>query len=272
MVKPIFKAEDHSYTSPLGKYTSVTTLLHQLEPVKDFNKIAVQYVSKRTPEQLLLELSTKFNLDKNLVQSYLDEFGPIAGTQAIWKLENKRACDDGSAVHLVKENQVLSHKLFKTKENKVIPLGINALYVTDLFSLPDGVYTELLIWNNDLMVSGQADLVIITTDEKTGERFCEIQDYKTNKEIKDYNYINSRTGGAVINEYLNSPLNNYCNCNYWIYQFQLNIYAWMLGKFGFKFNGGTIIHIPDNNKKIPLLNLQDEVTKLMEWRKSLLKK
>lgn len=272
MVKPIFKAEDHSYTSPLGKYTSVTTLLHQLEPVKDFNKIAVQYVSKRTPEQLLLELSTKFNLDRSLVQSYLDEFGPVAGTQAVWKLENKRACDDGSAVHLVKENQVLSHKLFKTKENKVIPLGVDALYVTDLFSLPDGVYTELLIWNNDLMVSGQADLVILTTDEKTGERLCEIQDYKTNKEIKDYNYINSRTGVPVINEYLNSPLNSYCNCNYWIYQFQLNIYAWMLGKFGFKFNGGTIIHIPDNNKRIPLLNLQSEVTKLMEWRMSLLKK
>lgn len=269
--KPIFKAADHSYTSELGKYTSVTTFLHQLEPEKDFVAIAKTFVAKRSLPELIVALSTKYKLEESFVIDKINTLGALAATQLIWKNENIRACTDGTAEHEKRENLVLKQTKFKTKSGQIIPLGIDAKPITNLIDLPDGVYSELLIWNNDLMISGQADLVILTTDEK-GKRYCEIQDYKTNKEIKDYNYINSRTGSKVINEYLNAPLNKYCNCNYWIYQLQLNIYAWMLCRLGFNFNGGVIIHIPMGDKRIPLLNLQKDVDTLMLWRSNLLKK
>ena len=262
MIKPIFTAHDHKYQSKLGTYTSVTTLLHLFEPKKDFDEIAKKYVDKRTEAELIAELSFKYHIPLENVYNLVKEVGGYVAVKKIWKDENIRACEDGTAEHLKKEKLVLSKQSFKTKSGNVVPLGMDTTPVYDLSKLEDGVYSELLIWNNNLMIAGQADLVLIETIN--GVRYCRILDYKTNKVIKDYNYVNKSNGKKVINEHLLYPLDNYCNCNYWLYQFQLNIYAWLLGQYGFSFGGGVIIHITENDKKYPLLDLQNEVGLLMK--------
>jgi hypothetical protein len=260
--KPVFTEHDHKYQSEIGVYTSVTTLLHKLSQPFDSHAIAVKYVSARTEALLINQLSSKYNIPTSSVKDMIDCYGAVEAVKLVWKMENERACTDGTAVHLQKENLLRGKKEFKLKSGNMVPLGVPHLHVLDLYQLPDGVYPELLIWNNYLMISGQSDVVVIETID--GVRYVDIIDYKTNKEIKDYNYISKR-GEKVINSMMKAPLQNYCDCNYWHYQFQLNIYGWLLAQFGFVFRSGTIIHTTDNNKKYPLLNLQKEVGSLMRY-------
>jgi hypothetical protein len=141
-----------------------------------------------------------------------------------------------------------------------LSIGIDPKLILDYYKdLPDGVYPELLLWHNKSMTSGTADRVIIETIGS--ERWVTIEDYKTNKEIKNYNYLDKRTGKPVVNKYMLAPFENLCNCNYWHYQIQLNIYGYMLEAFGFRIRGGSIIHTEDNDKRYELLNLQDQVAK-----------
>jgi hypothetical protein len=151
---------------------------------------------------------------------------------------------------------------YRKPTGDVIDIGPSPLYYKDLYKLPDGVYPELLVWNNEFMISGTADVVVIMT-EADDTRTVFIEDYKTNNEIKDYNYIDKKSGKKVVNSYLELPGMPYdyllCDCSYWKYQIQLNLYAWMLSKFGFKPAGGNIIHVKDNDKRYPMKNLQAEL-------------
>lgn len=242
--KPTFTELGHTYTSSLGTYTSVTTLIHSFEPVQDWEAIAIRYAAKHgnTPEYWKAE----------------------------WAKAGEVARVDGTKEHKVREELILGSKVTYTRPNgEDLPIGANSLYTKDLFTLPDGVYPELLIWNNDYMLSGTADVVVIQTEED-GTRTVFIEDYKTNKEIKDYNYINKKDGRKVINSYLELPgiqENSVCNCDYWKYQLQLNFYGWMLSKFGFKPIGGNIIHTKANDKRYPLRDLQTTIQTIMEnWK------
>ncbi len=233
--KPTFFEEGHKYINEVTgeQYISVTTLLHQFEPKKDWLEIATKYAKKNgeTPDYWIAE----------------------------WKKINEEACVKGTNYHLEKQAEDLSKDLHNVR-GKMIPLGIDAKFTENLYELPDGVYTELLIWNNFLGIAGQSDKVIIET--VNGIRYVDIIDYKTNKEIKDYNYLD-KNGRKVINESLIYPLNKYCNSNYWIYQLQLNLYGWLLEQFGFTLRGGEFIHVTDNNKSYELLNLQSDIDQLI---------
>lgn len=270
ITKPTFTEHDHKYESSLGTYTSVTTLIHKFVTPFDVDKIAKEYVEKRNFNKLVNDLSTKYSMPDLEVISILNQYGSVDGVKHIWKLENTRACEEGTKTHLIKEQAVRGRSEFKMRSGNVIPLGADHLHCFDLYTLPDGVYPELLIWNNELMIAGQSDVVVIETID--GVRYVDIIDYKTNKEIKKCNYID-RSGNPVYNKFMLFPLEAYCDCNFWHYQIQLNIYAWLLTQFGFKFRGGTIIHTKDDNKKYDLIDLQADVQKLMMlWKQNLQKK
>lgn len=267
--KPIFFEEGHKYINPSApekKYISVTTLLHLFEPPKDWHKIAQTYVNRRSKGELLEELHQKYGIPKERLLNGLATIGPVETVKACWKYKNKKSTTQGSLTHRQKELQDLAVNSHFIREGIFLPLGINAEYVEDLYQLPDGVYPELLVYNNKYSISGKADKVVIETIN--GTRYIDILDYKTNEEIKNYNYINKRTGDPVINEMLLGPLKCYCNCNYWIYQLQLNMYAWLLCQFGFKFRGGAIIHTRDDDKEYQLLNLQFKIKELVEYYES----
>ncbi len=272
--KPIFFEEGHKYINPSApekKYISVTTLLHLFEPQKDWHEIAVKYVERRSTSKLLTELNKKYGIPEERLLNGFNTIGPVETVKACWKHKNKKSTAEGSQTHKEKELKDLAIKSHFIREGIFLPLGINAEYIEDLYQLPDGVYPELLVYNNDHGISGKADKIIIETiyNLKTGkwERWIDVLDYKTNEEIKNYNYID-REGNQVINEMLLGPVSNLCNCNYWIYQLQLNMYAWLLCQFGFKFRGGAIIHTRDNDKEYPLLNLQDKIEEIINYYES----
>jgi hypothetical protein len=176
-IKPVFRASDHSYTSELGRYTSVTTLLHKYTPSKDFKKIATLYVEKRSTKELYNDLLAKFSyLTYEAIGKVFAEKGTVEGVLHLWTKETERACEAGTSAHNTEEERVYTDKGVKTNDGWLCAGG-DSTPVRDLYLLPDGVYPELLIWNNDLMVAGQADLVKITTDSQ-GTRSVYIEDYK----------------------------------------------------------------------------------------------
>lgn len=252
--RPTFFEKDHKYLNLTTgeQYTSVTQLLHKYAPKFDADVIAQKYVAKRTENKLIADLMAKYVISKDSLLESFENIGYVETVKLLWREENERSCISGTAYHKKKENIDLA----------TIEVGQVPVEIEDLYQLIDGTYLELLIWSNELGIAGQADKVIIETIGE--DRFVTIIDYKTNKEIKNYNYLNKRDGTPVINEYLLAPVNHLCNCNYNLYQLQLNLYAYLLVQFGFKIKGGKIIHVTDNDKIYPLNNHQADIEAIIE--------
>jgi len=261
--KPIFKEEGHSYTNQLtGElYISATSLIHKYAPKFDADVIAEKYVKTRSENKLIADLMAKYVISKDSLLESFENIGYVETVKLLWREENERSCISGTAYHKEKENIDLSQETHNFR-GRELPLGVVTTEIEDLYLLPDGLYNELLIWNNELGIAGQADRVIIYTEGE--DRFVFIEDWKTNKEIKNYNYLNKRDGTPVINEYLLAPVNHLCNCNYNLYQLQLNLYGYLLTQFGFKIKGGKIIHVTDNDKIYPLNNHQADIEAIIE--------
>jgi hypothetical protein len=265
-IKPVFTEIGHRYDSSLGRYTSATTRIHSFEPEEDWEAIAQKYLDNRTYSEIIVDLMTKQRKSRDQILAMIDgrELN-VKTIQHIWKVYSDEACAKGSKEHARREHKDLSTPIHEIR-GMTIPIGVNPKPVTDYYKdLPDGLYPELLLWDNETMTSGTADLVTIKTID--GIRWVWVDDYKTNKEIKDYNYINQHTGAKVVNKYLLAPFNNLCSCSYWKYQIQLNMYGYMLTKFGFTFAGGDIIHTEDGDKRYELMNLQEQVHRAFEsWK------
>lgn len=135
-------------------------------------------------------------------------------------------------------------------------------YLTyDLWQLPDGIYTELTIYNNEFLIIGRVDWIEIKT-LPSGERIVDIDDHKTHKKVELYSKYR-----------LLPPLNHLPNTEYFINALQLNLYAFIFMSWGFKIGviKFTNYVIPDKsaiNIAIPteyvVQNLQREVRTLLK--------
>lgn len=240
--KPVFDPIPHTYTSDKAIYTPVTSFIHQFEPEKDWNEIAQKFIDKRTPQQIVEQISSKYNINIATVYEHFRDNGiNPKSVQYFWKLEGDRANKEGSDFHNSQE------------ELEIIEKGAIPDTVTDkiinLFELPDGIYTELMIWNDKYLICGKSDKVIIDSTVN-GIRYIDIEDYKTNKELKiNYNYLHYTTGEPVINEYMVSPISHLVNCNWNHYILQLSLYAYMLELKGFTVRNLTLLHTTNYKKE-----------------------
>lgn len=274
--KPIFHEKEHKYINPLGlQYISVTQLIHKLEPVKDWKQIAQKYIDVRTVDQLLNDISNKYNIELLEVISIFKEYGIKAETvMMFWENKKDLSCEKGNIFHNNKEKEVLESQGETVEDTSIfIPIGNidTNIKQDDLSKLPEGIYPELLVWSDKYQIAGKIDKPYLYIEN--GNRFSKIDDYKTNESIKKYNYIDKK-GNEVINEYLKKPVAHIPNTNYWHYQLQLNIYGFLLEEeFGWKFKGGDLLHAPNNKitTKYPVLNLQKEVRDIFSWRQKSLK-
>jgi len=148
--------------------------------------------------------------------------------------------------------------------------------------LRDGVYPEHLVYLKSMGLCGQADVVEIVNG------YININDYKTNKEIKSKGYTNWE---GITNK-MYKPVNHLDDCNLKHYNLQLSIYAYIIKKHNPKLKIGklTIQHVKfvkvgeDKNgypitkvengepvleevKIYELPYLKDEVSSLMMWLK-----
>jgi hypothetical protein len=214
-----FNEEEHKYTNKEGEvYTSATTLVGKFKKKFDTESEAIAY-AKRHP---YLGLSSD-------------------DVTELWDNERERACEKGTKFH--KEQEILAYEEgeIQWKDMHLYVRNYNEFIEKDNFDpyldLPDGLYPELLLWNHNYKIAGQADMVYIYTIN--GERYIDIDDYKTNKKINTVSWYHRSTKEF---EMMKRPLSHLMDCNYIHYNLQLSIYAWMLEQWGFKINDIQFTH------------------------------
>jgi hypothetical protein len=94
-----------------------------------------------------------------------------------------------------------------------------------------GVCPELLVYDHEFKIAGQADVVL-----KMGKSIS-ILDYKTSKTIEKVPFQDQRLLG---------PLSHLPNANFYIYAMQLSIYGYLLERQGYEVGRLQIHHIDRN--------------------------
>ncbi len=271
--KPIFDEASHTYRNPVHNYfyTSGTTLVGLFKPKFDtdywslYNAgrriLGISDENKTDYSKLLIKNGLDFanktdaNLRRALIltlgSKYLELDDAQTKEQGDWKANTKLATDAGTKVHKEKEDGLKNTGI----DISIYGLSIPVIGVFDeidnLALLKDGVYPELMVWNNQYRVAGISDKVTIETQGNI--RYVDIDDYKTNKEIKTLSYCNKNTG-----EYAKMlfPVNHLMECNFIHYSLQLSLYAYLLECFGFVVRSIKFTHIPLNETRTAKLGIE----------------
>lgn len=196
------------YTMVNGRrivYVSATTLISKYKQPFDSKAVAIKYAEKygQTPEYWIKQ----------------------------WAKVSKDACNYGTAVHNVKER--LEYELSPNT------IDTSQVRMLNYHALSDGIYPELKLWHHDWKIAGRSDKCIVET--VNGKRFMHIEDYKTNKELKQQSY-QYKDGTFKM---MKPPIAHIQDCNMQHYTLQLSLYQYMAEYLGFIPGYRKIIHIPN---------------------------
>jgi hypothetical protein len=215
MIPILFNPLEHKYTSPRGVYISVTQLIKKVTPVFNTEYHSEAVVDKRG-------MDAQYWKDK-------------------WKAKSDNALSDGHAFHEMQE--MLSHAAGIEKRGQKIVRVQNQErieeFTDDYLYWPDGVYNELLLWNDDVMLAGKADKVIFTTCTDL-IRVADVEDFKTNEQIRRRSWYDEEKGYRMLLH----PLSHIMDCDYWKYALQFSMYQWMLESMGFTPGKRILRHHP----------------------------
>jgi len=217
----VFKEEGHIYESTDGdniQWTGVTSFIGKFKPKFDRDgqakKSSKNKRSKwygKTPKEIL----------------------------AAWDAESHRAITLGNWYHNQREADMLD---FKTIERNGVEVPIikplvdgEGIKISPNQKLDNGVYPEHLVYLKSIGICGQADVVEVV------DGVININDYKTNKEIKEKGFTNWE---GITNKMYN-PVSHLDDCNLNHYNLQLSIYAYIIKKHNPKLKIGklTIQHV-----------------------------
>lgn len=285
----IFEDKTHSYwygTGELGSDTriqmnSVTTLWGQLGAGfdKELNIAAVaisELVGHDAFWRTFWQNKRHINNEEDLLHFFhyaIDKTYPIrkAAIRQEWIL----GADKGTGLHEKLENKIYKKRKYKNPfTGEKLPVVKfpktydNQSLVQDLYSLKDGVYPELLIWNKKTMIAGQADLVMLYT--KDGIRYADVLDHKTNGGYSTKQGLKKRE--AIItpkgNKTMKYPIQHLIDCTNTHYRGQLSTYAHMLECFGYKVGTLALAHYlnfdPKTRHIIYFDYLQHEMPEIFE--------
>lgn len=258
-----FTKEDHRYASDKGEFTSVSKLIGKYK--NDFDK------DHWSTYKALEELIPDFKIVKKgwviespefiaHASSLVDSAELLATTQRIqeeWRLKNDASIRKGNAYHSRKEESSYRNGVETnpfTGEEFIVKGALSTdedkhSIITNLYDLDDGYYPELLLWNEDKLLAGQADKVFITS--KNDVRYIDIDDFKTNSKIKQAGYKGQK---------MKAPLSHLQDCNYSHYNLQISLYAWMMEQFGFYVRNLSFHHF---NQMYKLSYLKKEVESIL---------
>ena len=264
----IFKEEGHVYESNDNddiQWVSVTSLVGKFKPKFDRDGQAKKSSKNKrskwygmTPEEILEEWDNETKRAIKLGNFYHNQReADMLGLDTIGKY--------GVEVHIIKP--IIDEKGIKIAPNQ---------------KLEEGVYPEHLVYLKSAGLCGQADVVEVVNG------YININDYKTNKEIKEKGFTN----WEGITKKMYKPISHLDDCNLNHYNLQLSIYAYIIKKHNPKLKIGklTIQHVKfkqvgeDSNgypinehvngepvleeiKIYELPYLKDEVTSLIMWIK-----
>lgn len=207
---------DHKYFNDSGQqYQGVTSLLGMYKNPFDALKVATSYAKKhgQTPEYWV----------------------------KLWDNGRDSACDTGHEFHDFKEQQLLGRGI-DVMRGAVRMVRNQNMYrsMKTLYDLPDGLYAELMLWDDGYQLAGTADKTLIET--VGNYRYVDLDDYKTNKKIDTSSYI-SRSGQRKM---MLPPINHMMDCNFVHYELQLSLYMFVLERQGFTPRSMRFTHYPPN--------------------------
>lgn len=229
-----FYEKKHVYKhKTLGVLTSVTTLVKNCFPKFDAKTISKYAAIKQTRER-------GYKVTPSMLRKEWKESGLIASSK-------------GSLVHAEIE-QFIKDRDYSLLEvfHPLSEYGCHwVAHYLDTRNKIEPVPEELL-YNEDYLIAGQADLVVYYEDNTV-----DIIDWKTNRLINK----KSKYGKKGLTE----ATKDLQDCNYVHYNLQLSIYAYLLELEGFKVGRLLIPHLTDDGVVLYELDyLRDTVISLLE--------
>lgn len=242
-----FIEDVHKYMDEYDEYTPVTYFIKSFQPFVDW-------------EAKCRAKAKKLGITYEELRAQWDDTRDTAaakGTKFHKKMEDRLA-DKGVLKVFGKELPVTYYETFAgIKDDPSMALEDNT------------VYSEKMIWSRKYKVCGTADLVQVVDGK------INVLDYKTNKELKMEAWRNPRTGQR---QKLMGPCNSLDDCNFNVYQLQLNVYMYMLlqANRNLKIGNMQILHIIFNDEEgndvtvVPynIKNLQPMVKAMFEHFKT----
>lgn len=194
--------------------------------------------------QVIDLFKNEFNVEEQ-AEKFADKHGADAETwKERWDGIRKKSLVRGNRIHSEEEEMTLSRGM-EVHQGKVLPVPNPALYPekTPLIQMPDGIYTEQLLFSHKYKLAGRCDKLILTSS--SGYRTADVDDHKSNRIIKVRGYLYP-DGTRQMMKY---PIEHLEDCSMVHYQLQLSLYQLMLEEMGFRPGTRRIKHHPH----IPLM-------------------
>lgn len=230
-----FIEDIHAYLDEEDKaYIPVTTFLKSFQEKVDWVAVAAKKAKK----------------DGTTAEALLEQ----------WAEKRDKAAARGTAYHKMKEEELLN-----LPEGNIRGYATHSgVKVDDTMLLDDNTtYVEKMIWSKKYGVCGTADLVEVVKGR------INIKDYKTNEKLDYEAWSHPRYGPKR----LLSPIGHLDDCNFNLYQLQVNCYMYMLlqQNRGLKMGEMDLQHIIfdeynkfKEEKLITVSNMQAEIRSMLE--------
>lgn len=262
-----FKDSTHEYVNERGeKYTSVSSLWSKYKNEFDKEKWSnYKAIEAILGESSFKTLKAQYSSIEAMLKDVVPQMDPAVLEPEVkrilqkWSSGSKDAINKGNLYHSSMEKKVLitgvvinpfTQTGFKVVKSEKVSGFDNESISMNLFDLKDGFYPELLIWSDKYLIAGQSDKVFITTEK--GVRYVDIDDYKTNKEIKTRGFKGEK---------MKKPLHHLDDCNFNHYALAISLYAYMLELVGYKVRNTGLHHF---NKLMTTPYLKKEVKAILE--------
>ncbi len=166
--------------------------------------------------------------------------------QTKWDKERDDACVRGHRLHsqlehFFKTGEILNDD-FKDVVEQFKPLKFNGK-----------IFTETQMFSPSFDIAGTADII-----ELLDNNVINLGDFKQNKKMSTKSRYNNK---------LLYPLNDFSECEFEIYTFQLNLYSYMLKEHGYETNKMTLYYIPPSTRKLEIFDVpkrEKETLKLLK--------
>lgn len=188
----------------------------------------------RSATQIVEQFIPHFDTETQAERMAYRYNGTAQGWKDQWKETNALSLERGTAKHDYEEQFLYNCGYSKINNKEFVVFNLKTWNSpVDYRKLPDGVYPELKLWRHDWRIAGRADKP--TFETVLSNRYAHIEDFKTNKRIRDVGF-NQRT--------MCGPISHLQDCELTHYTLQLSIYQFMLEYFGFMSGVRRIIHFP----------------------------
>ena len=274
ILEPKVKFNESTHTYHIGdtKAVSVNGVIKLFKEEYDEDYwLAYKALQAILPNFRELKLAKKYKYPQSVIppRSFLDELrGMVEDSRfnsavEVVAAEWKASQTNGTAFHNMMEESHYDRGYvinpWNRKEyvcKKYEKLYDNQSIVEDLSDLEDGCYPELLVWNEELGITGQADLVFIETID--GVRYVDIDDYKTNKKKPTKSKFRS----------MHFPIAHLYDDKINTYALQMSFYQRLLEFKGFTPRHTALTHYkdydPTKGSRIDLPYLKEEVDLMIE--------